>query len=422
MLITPKKPRICTTSNRGWAYKTNTTVGKLSRLAQEILVSLEEHIAVSGDPNMPKTNITKGQRKRFNKKMAKINALQKVLLSSSTHYVVGEKVLTNTKRYYSGNANGLVANLPRTAATKRNTKKEAKNPNKPKKAFQHSATKNLEVTDTVDGAHCVDDNGRIIWTLIPRAYTLASGDPNVNALLGTLNVINSNIVRECHRGDNIHLISEDPPEAKSRYTSAGCAANLGATGTTHKRPEIPEEDWKRLLELSCHVHYCAYGYMPSDTLQRISSLHRILELMNFDGETCTVDTIITQIWNSMALGKNNSPNSHKDKDVTSSAVAVLAPPANGESYVMDEPIAHYFVFPTIGKSVALRGGDVLLFDPSYFHSLSTRTDHFANIDTHCLSMYLNTATTSGNDKTRELTELQKGLIEYIANNPHNLGN
>ena len=41
------------------------------------------------------------------------------------------------------------------------------------------------------------------------------------------------------------------------------------------------------------------------------------------------------------------------------------------NHVKDEPIALYFVFPELVLSIGLRPGDQLIFNPLYYHSIST---------------------------------------------------
>jgi hypothetical protein len=68
---------------------------------------------------------------------------------------------------------------------------------------------------------------------------------------------------------------------------------------------------------------------------------------------------------------------------------------------MDAEISNYFAFPEEGISVALRPGDMLIFNPLYRHCLSSRSSGFEGKDVFCLSLYLKTAVVGGNDNGKK---------------------
>ena len=71
------------------------------------------------------------------------------------------------------------------------------------------------------------------------------------------------------------------------------------------------------------------------------------------------------------------------------------------------PVVSYFVFGKLGRAVALRPGDILIFHPCVTHSNSSRTDFFEDnkIDIYCSSMYLKTRVVGGNNAD--------GKVEFI---------
>ncbi len=71
-----------------------------------------------------------------------------------------------------------------------------------------------------------------------------------------------------------------------------------------------------------------------------------------------------------------------------------------DRYGMDAKVCNYFAFPEQGIAVALRPGDMLIFNPRYHHSLSSRTSAYQCKDVYCLSLYLKTAIVGGNDNSR----------------------
>jgi hypothetical protein len=57
---------------------------------------------------------------------------------------------------------------------------------------------------------------------------------------------------------------------------------------------------------------------------------------------------------------------------------------------MDAEVCYYFIFTEQGISVALRPGDMMIFNPLY-HRLLSQTARYENDDVFCLSLYLKTA-------------------------------
>jgi hypothetical protein len=70
-----------------------------------------------------------------------------------------------------------------------------------------------------------------------------------------------------------------------------------------------------------------------------------------------------------------------------------------DRYSMEAEVCNYFMFAEQGVAVALRPGDMLLFNPMYQHCLSSRTTAYQHNDVFCLSLYLKTAVVGGNDNS-----------------------
>ena len=78
----------------------------------------------------------------------------------------------------------------------------------------------------------------------------------------------------------------------------------------------------------------------------------------------------------------------------------------------DSEILNYFCFPEYGYAVALRHGDILLFNPLVEHcDSSKRVDH----DVFCCSLYVKSKLVGGNNNTEELTMDQKEFLEKFGN-------
>ena len=98
------------------------------------------------------------------------------------------------------------------------------------------------------------------------------------------------------------------------------------------------------------------------------------------------------IWQQAAFGRNIVLNAHTDDDFYLSCLTVLW---DRKDYPMDCPKVQYFVFPADGVAVALRPGDVLLFNPGVPHCASSRC-HFGN-DIVVGSFYLKSALVGGHN-------------------------
>ena len=71
---------------------------------------------------------------------------------------------------------------------------------------------------------------------------------------------------------------------------------------------------------------------------------------------------------------------------------------------MYDRVVAYFCFPRTGVAVALRPGDILVFNPTEPHAISSRCN--VNDSVYCLSMYLKSGVVGLNDNNVGLTDAQ----------------
>ena len=93
-------------------------------------------------------------------------------------------------------------------------------------------------------------------------------------------------------------------------------------------------------------------------------------------------------------------NVHVDDDFFYSLTTIMSRHGLREDvdkYRLDAEVSSYFAFPEQGITVALRPGDMLIFNPPYQHCVSSRSSAFENKDVFCLSLYLKMAIIGGND-------------------------
>lgn len=81
-------------------------------------------------------------------------------------------------------------------------------------------------------------------------------------------------------------------------------------------------------------------------------------------------------------------------------------PKETPGYSLDASIVHYMCFPEYGVALAIRPGDVLLFNPQHYHCLSEKEVEYAgqSDDVYATSFYLKTSVICKNDNSVLLNE------------------
>jgi hypothetical protein len=194
----------------------------------------------------------------------------------------------------------------------------------------------------------------------------------------------------------------------SKYCCVGVQpsrAERGVREATYHKNLIPKSNWDNLVQTLANVEDVMSAFVPTDELRKVN-LSR--ELIGY--KTMSSDDIFCKIFGSIAFGRNVHLGCHTDKDFAKSVVSVYL---DEDGYGFNDRIIAYFCFPRLGIAVALRAGDVLIFNPSEPHAVSSRCDE--NDDVHCVSMYLKTAVVSLNDNSIPITNQQ---IYYLRKEKH----
>jgi hypothetical protein len=77
---------------------------------------------------------------------------------------------------------------------------------------------------------------------------------------------------------------------------------------------------------------------------------------------------------------------------------------NNDPYDYNMPIAVYFCFPHQGIAVGLRPGDIIFFNPLYYHCASQKTSHYEKKDVFITSFYMKNKEMTGNDSEKIFTD------------------
>ena len=255
-----------------------------------------------------------------------------------------------------------------------------------------SAIEDLKVIDTKSGARLKLESGDAVFTLIPRHYAIQKLT-HVHRTVRSLYALEDSQTKAEIRGKKRIPVAEDD----GKYTTIGLKANRGSKGITESWPKkLSGHDRKKITNLMTICEEVAKGYVKSNELRGL----RIAQLL---GEWPEIEGVSSQpIWGSLACGKNYYLNSHVDEDFFYSLTTIVSEGGLQQEidrYDMDAEVCNYFTFPEQGIAVSLRPGDMLLFNPTYQHCLSSRTSFYDHIDVFCLSLYLKTAVVGGNDNT-----------------------
>jgi hypothetical protein len=117
------------------------------------------------------------------------------------------------------------------------------------------------------------------------------------------------------------------------------------------------------------------------------------------------------IWSSLACGKNYCLNSHTDDDFFYSLTTIVLQhglqPGRFVKYRLDAEVRNYFAFAEQGIAVALRTGEMLLFNALIRHCLTSCTMHCQEKDVFCVSLYLKTAVVGGNNNNVLYTQIHQ---------------
>ena len=102
---------------------------------------------------------------------------------------------------------------------------------------------------------------------------------------------------------------------------------------------------------------------------------------------------------STSYGKDTLLPLHYDKDMFLSIVTIhCVKDIKKGKYILDSDIIKYFTFDN-GVSVALRSGDILIFNPIIKHCISTKTDEYISEDVYCISHYFKSMLAGRNDNS-----------------------
>jgi hypothetical protein len=274
----------------------------------------------------------------------------------------------------------------------------------------------LWIADTVDCSYGITystASSEFAYTRIPRKASLEFTRLNsftestkyCEALLCAHNVQR----RSIHRGNERKIYCDD-----GKYCCLGPSprrAGRGVRDATYHKNVMPSEQYDFIVEMMKRTENALTSYVCTDAIRDLNYARRLLNFKTI-ATTTTHDNHeeSAQIFAGIAIGKNVHLRCHIDDDFTYSVASIHLP---DHKYTPQDKILAYFCFPRLGIAVPLRPGDILIFNPSEPHALSSR--HDADDTILCVSMYLKTAVVGLNDNSLDLTRSQVSLKNDYRN-------
>ena len=114
-----------------------------------------------------------------------------------------------------------------------------------------------------------------------------------------------------------------------------------------------------------------------------------------------------KMYSALVFGLNFHLSCHGDEGFNYSIAFVLK---EGHTCSQKDTIVSYFSFPSLGIAVAMRPGDLIIFDPTLPHCISSRCNNDDRI--YCISLYLKTRVVGLNNNKLDLTPSQHLLSSH----------
>ena len=161
----------------------------------------------------------------------------------------------------------------------------------------------------------------------------------------------------------------------SHYATLGAHARRGSHGISYKVIKAKlKRDFNVVIKMVKKGEHCANNVLPHSV---ISALKRTQTLFQWSclqsAEPKEGNEEESALWASVATSYNYASAAHVDADFFLSMLTVTSSEYTvNNQYTMEQPIALYFLFPELGLGIGLRPGDQLIFNPLYYHCISTK--------------------------------------------------
>jgi hypothetical protein len=192
-----------------------------------------------------------------------------------------------------------------------------------------------------------------------------------------------------------------------KYGCIGVQVNRGTKGVrgeSYHADKMPVKDWNVIVEMITRAETAFRSFANTKDIQHIARVSELLQFQKMREKSSNTEPIFANIYQGMAFGENVFLECHADHDFARSIVMVQMD--NHQCGPHDRVVA-YFCFPRLGIAVALRPGDLLIFNALEPHAISSRCHKSDKL--LCVSMYLKTAVVGLNNNDIKLTEKQQEM-------------
>ena len=262
----------------------------------------------------------------------------------------------------------------------------------------------LKIINTTKGARLLpgSEADAPLFMLVPREEVVGSGKQvDVSSPSQALETLESDNKISLEHGKSRYV---GHASAETKYMCSGVVPNHGGKGICESSiKDLPEAQWKGLIKFVRKCEHLLIGYLDSGILQGFQNASRFGNFATMPGPPGTHNN--ASIYGAIASWQNVFLSSHMDEDFFYSVITVQAEKSDGSLLSMSDDICYYFVFSEYGVAVALCPGDVLLFNPVAYHSVTTPVN--PKNEVWCCSLYLKMGVVGKNDNSMPLTELEK---------------
>ena len=268
----------------------------------------------------------------------------------------------------------------------------------PQGSFHYNVNQTLKIIDSKIGAMLPDT-----FTLVPRKHVLYSLGGSKTFL--TLKRVHDNTNKNGNsntRGKKKTPVSTD---SKTTYTTLGPYPNRFGTGYNVSYGSLDEKTRNGIFHIMKQIEYTTNRYCMSFHTNGIKMARKYIEWPTFEN----VNNEKTDYFSNIAIGKNVFLPVHKDEDAYYSVTFVFA----NMKVEYNSDILAYFCFPKKGVAVALRQGDILIFNPLEPHCVSSKC---VDYDIMCSSVYLKSKLVGGNDNSKQFTDKEILLHDSLLSN------
>jgi hypothetical protein len=266
----------------------------------------------------------------------------------------------------------------------------------------------LQVINTFDGVKLMETDTVPIFILLPRKII---NDQNINAHADVMH-LEKILSRYSKKKKNIR--GKKKTGYCECYATIGAHARRGSRGmavTDPSKIKCCQDSLNHLVQITKRMEFFGQQVLPFGLMSTIKEMRKSVN------DTLSLTSSMggeERIWASLATSYNYMSPAHVDDDAFLTALTVSYVPYIYrfkkylyKDHINDLPVACYMCFPELGIAVALRPGDVIFFNPHYYHCVSGRTVEYDNEKVYVTSFYMKSMQLGLNDNSI--------LIENVEN-------